>query len=157
MGEAYFYHLTESPIEAALPALVERARAAGWRVEVRVPDAPTGEMLDAALWRGPDDRFLPHGLAGGAHDALQPVLIRVDGGGPAANAASCLMAVGGASVAAAEVADLARTCILFDGHDAAALTAARAHWKALTSAGAGAQYWAQEDGRWVKKAEHAAA
>ena len=63
------------------------------------------------------------------------------------------MSIGGAAVSAEEVSALERTCILFDGHDGAALDRARGQWKALTDAGCTAQYWAQEDGRWKKKAE----
>lgn len=151
MGAAYFYHLTESPLDAALPQLIERARGAGWKVAVRGPDADMLKGLDAALWRGPDERFLPHGIAGGAHDALQPVLL-CGPGQAAANGATCLMAVGGAEVGAAEVQALDRVCILFDGHDDAAVQAARAQWKALTGGGCAAQYWAQEDG-WKMKTE----
>ena len=33
-----------------------------------------------------------------------------------------------------------------------ALAHARTQWKSLTEAGVAAQYWAQDDGRWVKKA-----
>lgn len=63
------------------------------------------------------------------------------------------MCVGGADVTEAEVKALERVCILFDGHDAAALNHARGQWKALTDAGCAAQYWAQDEGRWTKKAE----
>ncbi len=155
MGEAYFYHLTESTAEVALGVLIERARGAGWRVEVRVPDAAIRETLDVALWAG-DDRFLPHGIAGGDHDALQPVLLCV-AGQRAANGATCLMSVGGAGVTADEIRALDRACVLFDGQDTDAVAAARRQWKEVTDAGIGAQYWAQVDGRWTKKAESAAA
>ena len=153
MGSAYFYHLTESSLEQTLPQLIGRARQAGWRSAVRRVDAAHAEQLDTALWAGPDDGFLPHGVAGGAHDALQPVLIglpETDFG----NGAQCLMAVGGVDVSPEDVAAHERLCVLFDGHDEAALNTARAQWKTLTGAGCSAQYWAQEGG-WVKKAESA--
>ena len=152
MGAAFFYHLTETPLEATLPMLIGKARQAGWRVLVRGTDAALLKRLDDLLWQGPEDGFLPHGLAGGPHDADQPVLL---GDVPAAGF-GCVMAVGGADVTPEEVAALERTCILFDGHDGAALDRARGQWKALTDAGVAAQYWAQEDGRWTKKAEKAA-
>ena len=63
------------------------------------------------------------------------------------------MSVGGAEVTAAEVSAAERVCILFDGHDEGALNHARGQWKTLTKEGCHAQYWAQEDGRWTKKAE----
>ncbi|PJI92026.1 DNA polymerase III chi subunit [Yoonia maricola] len=149
MGAAFFYHLTDSPLEATLPMLIGKARGAGWRVLVRGQDAALLKRLDDVLWQGPEDQFQPHGLAGGPHDADQPVLL---GDGPI-DGFGCVMSVGGAAVAADEVQTLERTCILFDGHDEVALETARGQWKALTEAGCTAQYWAQEGGRWTKKAE----
>jgi DNA polymerase-3 subunit chi len=149
MGAAYFYHLTDSPLEATLPMLIGKARQAGWRVLVRGSDEVLLKRLDDVLWQRPEEGFLPHGLAGGAHDADQPVLL----GDVPAEGFACVMSVGGADVTAAEVGATDRTCILFDGHDNEALQQARGQWKALTDAGCAAQYWAQEEGRWTKKAE----
>ena len=149
MGAAYFYHLTESPLEATLPMLIGKAREAGWRVLVRTNNDGLCRRLDEVLWQGPDDGFMPHGIAGGPHDADQPVLL---GEAPAVGF-GCLMSVAGAEVTAEEINAAGRTCILFDGWDEAALQHARGQWKSLTDAGCQAQYWAQEDGRWTKKAE----
>ena len=151
MGAAYFYHLTRRPLEAALPQLLEKALAAGWRVAVRGRDRPRLDWLDETLWLGAQEGFLPHRLAGGPHDALQPVLLTE--GRDAPNGAVCVMAVDGAEVTPEEVRALERVCILFDGADPEALAVARAQWKRLTDAGCPAQYWSEESGRWQKKAE----
>ena len=151
MGAAYFYHLTQRPLEATLPLLLEKSLAAGWRVAVRSTDPGRMDWLDQRLWMGPEDGFLPHGQAGGKHDALQPVLLTVQEALP--NDPACLMAVDGAQVGPEEVNRLERVCILFDGHDGMALDAARGQWRALTGAGCKAQYWSEESGRWEKKAE----
>jgi len=150
MGEVYFYHLTETPLEGALPMILGRARERGWLIEVRGRDAARIEALDLALWAKPDDGFLPHGIAGGPHDADQPILLTTAAASPAR---ACVMSVDGADVSADEVAQAERACILFDGADGAALSRARDQWKALTSDGCAAQYWAQDGGRWTKKAE----
>jgi DNA polymerase-3 subunit chi len=147
MGAAYFYHLTRAPLEATLPTLIEKALGAGWRVVVRGRDDGRLDWLDEKLWLG--EGFLPHGRAGGPHDADQPVLLTT--GAEAPNGAACLMAVDGAEVAAEEVTRLQRVCILFDGNDEAALEVARGQWKALTDAGCEAQYWSQEGGPWAMK------
>ena len=151
MGEAYFYHLTRAPLEQTLPVLLTRALGAGWRVAVRGTDAARLDWLDEKLWLGPEDGFLPHGRAGGPHDAAQPVLLtdRAEAG----NDPACVMAIDGAEVSAEEVRRLERVCILFDGNDAQAVQVARGQWKALTGAGCSAQYWSEESGRWEKKAE----
>lgn len=151
MGAAYFYHLTRHPLEETLPLLLDKALAAGWRVAVRGTDTARMDWLDGRLWLWPEDGFLPHGCAGGPHDALQPVLLTTATDLP--NGAACVMAVDGAAVTAEEVQTLERVCILFDGNDGAALEAARAQWKTLTGAGCAAQYWSESSGRWEKKAE----
>ncbi|WP_136635859.1 DNA polymerase III subunit chi [Pseudooceanicola onchidii] len=153
MGEAYFYHLTHTPLEVTLPMLLGKARGAGWAIAVRGTSPDRMDWLDQKLWLGPEDAFLPHGLAGGDHDALQPVLLTT---GAAANDPACLMTVDGAEVTAEEVKALQRTCILFDGTDPQAVQHARGQWKSLTDAGCGAKYWSEETGSWQMKAEKAA-
>ena len=148
MGDVYFYHLTEQPLEATLPMLLKKSLSAGWRVAVRSGDTKLIERLDASLWLG--EGFLPHGVAGGAHDADQPVLLTE---GDGANGAHCLMAVGQAEVNAEEAQSLERICILFDGADGQAVDFARGQWRQMTEAGLAAQYWSDEGGRWQKKAE----
>ena len=150
MGAAYFYHLTRQPLEKTLPMLLGKARGAGWRVAVRGSDAERLSWLDDRLWLGPDDGFLPHGMAGGPHDAHQPILLTLDSAG---NDPACLMTIDGADVSADEVQAMERVCILFDGNDDAAVQTARGQWKTLTDAGCAAQYWSEETGRWEKKAE----
>ncbi len=151
MGAAFFYHLTRRNLEATLPGLLERSLANGWRVAVRGRDTARMAWLDEKLWLGPEEGFLPHGLAGGAQDADQPVLLTTNA--VAANAPNCVMSVDGADVAPEEVKALDRVCILFDGNDTMALNQARGQWKLLKDAGCSAQYWSEESGRWEKKAE----
>ncbi|MGR3571669.1 DNA polymerase III subunit chi [Brevirhabdus sp.] len=154
MGSAYFYHLTRDTLQSALPRLIGSARKAGWRVLVRGTSDPVMRRLDEQLWADPADSFLPHGLAGGPMDAAQPVLLGTGAAGDvAANDAQCLMTVQGATLDAAEVARYRRCCIIFDGADPAAVQFARGQWKDLTAAGAAAQYWSQESGRWERKAQ----
>ncbi|SLN54922.1 DNA polymerase III subunit chi [Roseovarius gaetbuli] len=151
MGAAFFYHLTRTPLEVTLPMLLGKAQGAGWRVMVRGRDRARMEWLDEKLWQGPEDGFLPHGLAGAEHEADQPILLGTAPERP--NGAVCVMSIDGAEVPPEEVQALERVCILFDGNDDAALNAARGQWKALTGAGCSAQYWSEDSGRWEKKAE----
>lgn len=150
MGTALFYHLTRSSAEATARSLLDKSLPNGWRVMIRGTDLATLEQLDHRLWSEPADSFLPHGMQGGSADADQPVLL---GQGAIANNARVLLLIDGAETTPDEVTALERVCILFDGDDPARLSHARGQWKYLTDAGVSAQYWSEETGRWVKKAE----
>lgn len=148
MGSALFYHLTRSGPVQLLPMLIGKSLQAGWRVELRGRDRARQVALDERLWLG--EGFLPHGLAGGPHDARQPVLLTVEGQA-AANAPRCLIALDGAGVSGAECLALERVCIVFDGNDAEALERARTQWRALKAEEVAAEYWSEAGGRWERK------
>lgn len=151
MAEVLFYHLTARPLEWALPEMLEKSLARGWRAVVRAGSAERAEALNAHLWTWRDDAFLPHGTAADGPGAAQPVYLTA--GDEVPNGAEVLFLVDGADEPPAGMARFARVALLFDGHDPAALEAARGQWKAVTAAGLPAVYWAQdEDGRWVRKA-----
>jgi len=162
MAEIRFYHLTERPLEAVLPVMLERTLARGWRAVVRAPDAGLIETLDELLWTYRDESFLPHARAGAPEGergnggenggAAQPIWLTTGGDMP--NAPDALFLLAGAPADPARLAEIEVSAILFDGHDEAAVGAARAQWRALTAAGLKAVYWAQgPDGGWVKRAE----
>lgn len=151
MGKAMFYHLTHSTLEATARTLLTRALGQGWRVALRGRDKALLERLDLSLWTDDKAGFLPHGLAGGPHDADQPVLMTTEPHAP--NGANCVMAVDRAPVTPEEVVALERLWVLFDGQDETAVQAARQDWKAMTAAGVQAEYWSEEGGRWEKKAQ----
>ena len=151
MADVLFYHLTQSPVEAALPPILAKTLERGWRALVRGTDGGRLRRLDEVLWTRSDSDFLPHGLAGGDHDAAQPVLLSDSGDN--ANGAQVLVLIDGARVDPSAASGFERICLMFDAQDEGQLNAARADWKAVSGAGLPAQYWAQDGGRWVKKAE----
>ncbi len=150
MGEVLFYHLTRSPLETALASLLPRALQRGWRVAIRGSDAARLDWLDQRLWLGPEEGFLPHGLAGGPHDARQPILLTT--GTEAPNAPQVLAVIDGAPVEPAEAAPLERLWVFFPGADPAAVEAARTLYRRFRDAGHPPQYWSEESGRWQKQA-----
>ena len=153
MGLAMFYHLTRSAAEDTAASLLARAVGQGWRVMIRGADPERLGRLDAHLWLGPPDEFLPHAMQGGALDADQPVLL---GLGEITNGARALMLLDNAEVSLTEAAAMDRVWVVFDGADSAALAHARGQWRVLTEAGIPAQYWSEDGGSWAKKAEKGA-
>lgn len=149
MPMVMFYHLTRSSVDEVALMLAPRALDRGWRVMLRAADTSTLQQLDHQLWQGPEDAFLPHGMAGGPHDADQPLLL---GQGAAVNGANALMLIGAMPVDLDEAGRLDRVWLLFEDADPTQVAAARDQWKAVTSAGLPAQYWNDADGRWQKKA-----
>ncbi|MFC3060436.1 DNA polymerase III subunit chi [Paenirhodobacter populi] len=147
---ALFYHITRSSTDEVVLQLLPRALQRGWKVELRGPTRERMEWYDQRLWLGRDEDFLPHGLAGGPHDGLQPVLLTAT---PGAAMREALMTIDGADVAADEIAPRERVWLLFDGRDPMAVERARDQWRVLTAAGTPAQYWSEESGRWEMKAE----
>ena len=141
-----FYHLVQGTVEDTVASLLTRALGQGWRVMLRGTDAGRLERLDQWLWLQPAESFVPHGLAGGPHDADQPVLI---GPGAAVNGARGLMLVDGAVASEAEVTAMERVWLMFEGADDAAVEAARGEWRRITAAGVHAQYWSDAGGRWA--------
>jgi DNA polymerase III subunit chi len=149
MTEIGFYHLQRSPLEEALPRLLEKALGAGMRALVRVPDEGEAERLTLRLWTFDAGSFLPHGSARDGHAADQPVYLTALDENP--NGADLLAQVGGAEMP--DVADFKRCLDLFDGGDDDQVTAARARWKRYAAAGHQLTYWQQKpNGGWERKA-----
>jgi DNA polymerase-3 subunit chi len=97
------------------------------------------------LWDQGPTSFLPHGLAGGADDARQPILLST--GADAPNQARNMLIADGTWREAALTYD--RSFYLFDNNT---LEGARLAWKLLAGrVGVERRYWAQENGKWVKK------
>ena len=150
MTEVLFYHLTESRLEQALPDLLEKSLARGWRVVVQCSSAERRDALDNHLWIYREDSFLPHGSDAESSGELQPILLTVDAA-QRANAPHVRFLVDGA--VPDTLTDYVRAVYLFDGHDGEQLETARARWKVEKAAGHAVTYWQQtEEGRWVKKA-----
>jgi DNA polymerase-3 subunit chi len=147
MSEVWFYHLERTSLEQALPELLEKVLARGWKGQVRLRDAARVEALDQHLWTWRDDSFLPHGPAGEPHAARQPILLTTDAEN--VNGAEALLLVDGAEPG--DLAGYERVMVLFDGNDEAALATARAQWSALKARGEDLSYWRQEGRGWKKQ------
>lgn len=155
MSEIFYYHLTESRLEQALPGLLERSLERGWNVVVQSGDEKQLNVLDEHLWTFRDDSFLPHGVRddgtgkGASEPSEQPIWITASDENP--NSASIRFLVHGASLE--NMDGYTRIVRMFDGHDPDAVTSARERWKVEKDAGHELTYWQQgEGGGWEKKA-----
>jgi DNA polymerase-3 subunit chi len=148
VAEIGFYHLLSTPLERALPRLLERARAQDYRIVVRAASSERIEHLNALLWTYDEASFLPHGSARDGNAASQPIWLTDGEENP--NGATMLVLVDG--VDAADLATFARCLDLFDGNDEAAVEAARDRWRRAKSAGHTLTYWQQTAAGWEKKA-----
>ena len=139
-----FWQVTDDPIEKVVALIAKRALGGGERVLVVSADADQRAAISRALWQAGPDSFLANGAADAPGADRQPILLADDC--TPANGASHLILADGLF---RESAGFARVFLLFPP-DAA--PAARAAWRAhdgrddVTRA-----YFAQEDGRWVKK------
>src|SRR5260370_240625 len=121
MAEIGFYHLLSTPLERALPRLLERAHAGGYRIVVRAASSERVEHLNALLWTYDDASFLPHGSARDGNAASQPIWLTDRVENP--NEAAMLLLVDG--VEAEDLRAFARVADMFDGNHPAAGAAAR--------------------------------
>ena len=149
MTEISFYHLLHTPLERALPKLIEKVLESGARAVIRTGSTERAEALNDALWTFDQDSFVPHGTALDGNAPLQPVWITPHEENP--NGADILVLTDGAE--SAEVANYRRCLEMFDGRDEDAVADARRRWKVYKGAAHELTYWQQtEGGGWEKKA-----
>lgn len=146
--EVWFYHLERTGLDQALPELLEKTLARGWKAIVRAMGAQRVEHLDGWLWAYRDESFLPHAPADEPGAARQPILLTTRDEN--LNGADALFLVDGAEPG--ELGDYTRCVVLFDGGDEEALATARRQWKSVKAKGLPASYWKQQGRGWEKQA-----
>ncbi len=140
-----FYQLAGTPAEQVIGSIAGKLLAEDSRLLLVAEDDATLARLDRMLWDQGPASFLPHGIAGGADDARQPILLSTSPDAP--NRARNMLIADGEWREAALAYD--RAFYLFD---AQTLEGARLAWKLLAGRdGVERRYWAQEDGRWKQK------
>ena len=147
LAEIGFYHLKTTPLERALPRLLERALKDGYRIVLMAGSTERVEHLNQLLWTYDDASFLPHGSARDGNAPRQPIFLTVAEGNP--NQADMLVLVDG--VRAADPGAYKRVCDMFDGNDETAVEAARQRWREAKLAGHALTYWEQTPSGWVKR------
>ena len=141
-----FYQLGSTSAEQVIGSIAEKLLAQDSRLLIVAEDEGSLARLDRMLWDQGRTSFLPHGVAGGADDARQPILLATSPDAP--NRARNMLIADGQWRDAALTYD--RAFFLFDGET---LEAARLAWKLLAGReGVERRYWAQSEGRWNQQA-----
>jgi DNA polymerase-3 subunit chi len=140
-----FYQLGAAPIEQVIASIAGKLLAEEGHLLLVADDEQLLGRLDRLLWDQGPANFLPHGLAGGADDARQPILLSTTTDAP--NRARNLLIADGEWREAALTFD--RAFYLFDN---ATLEGARLAWKLLSGREeVERRYWAQEGGGWSQQ------
>jgi DNA polymerase IIIc chi subunit len=92
--EIGFYHLTRTPLERALPSLLEKVLAAGMRAVVMAGSQERVDALNQLLWTYEERSFLPHGSKRDGRPERQPIWLTTEDENP--NGADCLVMTDGA-------------------------------------------------------------
>lgn len=139
-----FWQYTHDPLEKVVTLIAKRALAQGERVLVVAADPQQRAAIARALWEGGPESFLANGEADAPGADRQPILLSAEP--QPLNAASHLILADGTF---RDVPGFARVFLLFPPDLA---PAARQAWRAVDGReGVERSYFAQEDGRWVKK------
>jgi DNA polymerase-3 subunit chi len=140
-----FYQLGGTAPEPVIASIAQKVLSADGRLIVIAEDQAYLAKLDRMLWDQGPTSFLPHGLAGGADDARQPILLSTSPDAP--NLARNMLLADGEWRDA--VLSYDRSFYLFDN---GSLEGARLAWKLLAGReGVERRYWAREGGKWVRK------
>ena len=141
-----FYQLGGAALEAITASIAEKLLAKDQRLLIVADDEGLLTRLDRLLWDQAPTGFLPHGLAGGADDQRQPVLLSTSPDAP--NLARNMLIADGQWRESALGFD--RAFFLFDSE---VVADARLAWKLLAGReGIERRYWAQgEGGGWTQQ------
>lgn len=149
MADIRFYHLQKQNLDAALPAILQKAFQSGKNIIVRMRDDKEIERMNKHLWAFKPDIFLPHGSKKDGHADQQPIWLSAENDNP--NNAKILILTQGKTAEDLDAYDLC--CEMLDGRDEKAVGEARERWKNYQSSGHDVTYWYQnENGGWEKKA-----
>src|SRR5579884_3085213 len=148
-----FYHLLATPIERALPRLLEKALAAGFKAVLITDSEERAEHFNQLLWTFDPGSFLPHGSMKDGNPEQQPVLVATpellnDNIPP--NQASLLVITNGITPPCPE--RFARILDIFDGNDPTSVEKARTRWSNYKNSGFTLNYLRQtQSGGWEQK------
>ncbi|HUX79646.1 MAG TPA: DNA polymerase III subunit chi [Alphaproteobacteria bacterium] len=149
MTEIGFYHLTTSPLERALPRLLEKVLEAHKRAVIMFASQERLEYINSALWTLGKASFIPHGSAKEGFAEDHPIWLTTEDENP--NGAHFLFLTDG--IESPSLSTYERCLDLFDGNDEEAVAQARERWLKAKDQNHKITYWKQtKSGAWEKGA-----
>ena len=143
-----FYHLSSSPLEKALPNLLEKLIASDKRAVMFFADETHMLEVDKSLWSFSTNRVIPHGNEQEDYKEKQPLYLTTKEENP--NKAEILIVVDGSTPAYAS--QFERLLDVFDGNHDTIVKAARQRWKSYKEAEHELAYYQQDaSGKWEAK------
>lgn len=150
MTEIRFYHLQKTPLDQALPIILEKALQGGFRATIIVPDDDIKSSLDDWLWTYKEDSFLPHGCDDKDNAQQHPIVITTSADNNI-NKSNMLVLTHGCT--SDKIGEYKLCCEMLNGALPEQVSSARERWKGYKEKGYDITYWAQDDnGRWAQKA-----
>ncbi len=129
MSVINFYQLSKTPVEEALPVLLEKILSANGRAIVLCKDKKLLKNLDEALWSVGGTRFIPHGTEAEDFKEQQPIFLTPTNDNP--NNAKFLVHIG--VISDDNYKDFEKTLMIFNQADMSETQSARDLWKKLKS------------------------
>lgn len=146
MTEISFYHLTSTPLEKALPKLLEKVLASGEHAILMAGEEKLRRVNDQ-LWTYSTEKFLPHGMKEEGDVERQPIYLTIEEENP--NNASFLVLLEG--VSPGYLGRFKRCLDIFDGANQNEVEKARSRWQSYKDQGHTLIYWKQDEkGGWQK-------
>jgi DNA polymerase-3 subunit chi len=147
MMEVSFYHLSFSPLEKAIPKLLEKVVASNQRAVVIAANDELIDKYNEILWTYSSRTFLAHGSKKDGYCAEQPIYLTASNENP--NGAKFIVITGGAVVS--DISGFDKCLDIFDGSDEIELSKARERYKNYKQQGHNITYWKQTtEGNWEK-------
>ncbi len=141
-----FWQLSRDPVERVVALIAERTRGAGEKLLVVAGDEGQRSAISRALWEAKPEAFLAHGEAMALQAERQPILLSSEC--EAANGARYVVLADG--IWREQTEGFERAFLLFGE---AGIEAARGVWRQFDGReDVTRSYYAQEEGKWVKKA-----
>ncbi|KAB2835313.1 MAG: DNA polymerase III subunit chi [Caedimonadaceae bacterium] len=148
MTEISFYQLRGTPLERALPKLVEKIYAHQKRVVILADSEERLAELNTVLWTYSPGAFLPHGTKSDGNPEDQPIWLTTELENP--NQSNILIVTDESVID--EIQQYEKILDFFNGLDADSLQKARSRWIHYKKQNLKLTYWEQtESGSWENK------